>query len=320
MTCRAERNCFAFLLSHAVAVWLGHLGTSLLFITLIYFVEPSHSLLLIAPFFSRDFIALDCRIVGFFLKIGKEIGKVWLKSLTRAKLASLTRPYGMWGERKKNRVSPQSRSLFSASFKTFCLTACEYLNTQKYGLFCRLSLLRNHKTLVMQAALAGPQTADVEKKTRRKPEGVRPNCFRKRLQGPVYFSFLKWRVEGHLLNKNGSYWRVNRSMLTQPYLPGNVLRIRFYAHLQRARLRCIAWTSPKKNKYYATVKFFMKHYSNATSLKPRYFRQRRLTSLWLVLVLALQVVFCSKVSSSAVASLPRNKHFHTHIIWWTQNH
>ena len=86
-------------------------------------------------------------------------------------------------------------------------------------------------------------------------------------------------------------------MLTQQYLPGNVLRIRFYAHLQRARLRCIAWTSPKKNKYYATVKFFMKHYSNATSLKPRYFRQGPFTSLWLVLVHALQVVFCSKVSS-----------------------
>ena len=221
---------------------------------------------------------------------------------------------------KKNRVSPQSRSLFSASFKTFCLTAREYLNTQKYGLFCRLSLLRNPQTLVMQAALADPQTADVEKKTRRKPEGVRPNCFCKRLQGPVYFSFLKWRVEGHLLNKNGSYWRMNRPMLTQQHFPGNVPRIQFYAHLQRPRLRCIAWTSPKKNKYYATVKFFMKHYSNATSLKPRYFRQGPFTSLWLVLVLALQVVFCSKVSSSAVASLPGNKHFHTHIIWWTQNH
>ena len=33
-------------------------------------------------------------------------------------------------------VSPQSRSLFSASFQTFCLTAHAYLNTQKYGLFC----------------------------------------------------------------------------------------------------------------------------------------------------------------------------------------
>ena len=32
-------------------------------------------------------------------------------------------------------VSPQSCSLFSALFQTFCLTAQAYLNTQKYGLF-----------------------------------------------------------------------------------------------------------------------------------------------------------------------------------------
>ena len=45
------------------------------------------------------------------------------------------------GEREKNgifSVSPQSLSLFSASFQTFCLTARAYLNTQKYGLFCSL--------------------------------------------------------------------------------------------------------------------------------------------------------------------------------------
>ena len=36
-------------------------------------------------------------------------------------------------------VSPQSRSLFSASFQTFYLTARAYLNTQKYGLFCSLA-------------------------------------------------------------------------------------------------------------------------------------------------------------------------------------
>ena len=34
--------------------------------------------------------------------------------------------------------SPQSRSLFSASLTTFCLTARAYLNTQRYGLFCSL--------------------------------------------------------------------------------------------------------------------------------------------------------------------------------------
>ena len=35
-------------------------------------------------------------------------------------------------------VSRQSRSLFSASFQTCCLTALAYLNAQKYGLFCSL--------------------------------------------------------------------------------------------------------------------------------------------------------------------------------------
>ena len=67
---------------------------------------------------------LDCKTVGVFFSKGK----AWRKSLTRAKRASLTRP----------RVSLQSRSLFSASFQTFCLTARAYLNTQKYGLFCSL--------------------------------------------------------------------------------------------------------------------------------------------------------------------------------------
>ena len=49
------------------------------------------------------------------------MGKVWSKSPTRLKLASLT------------------RSLFSASFQTFCSTARPYLNTQKYGLFCSVN-------------------------------------------------------------------------------------------------------------------------------------------------------------------------------------
>ena len=75
---------------------------------------------------------------GFFLKISKQNGKVWRKSLTRTKQASLTRPYRACEAREKKNVSPQSRSLFSASFQTFCLTARAYLNTQKYGLFCSL--------------------------------------------------------------------------------------------------------------------------------------------------------------------------------------
>ena len=38
---------------------------------------------------------LDCKTVGFFLKISKEIGKACRKSLTRAKRASLTRSPGL---------------------------------------------------------------------------------------------------------------------------------------------------------------------------------------------------------------------------------
>ena len=37
---------------------------------------------------------VDCKTVGFFFKISKGIGKAWRKSLTRAKRASLTRPWG----------------------------------------------------------------------------------------------------------------------------------------------------------------------------------------------------------------------------------
>ena len=35
---------------------------------------------------------VDCKTVGFILKISKEIGKAWRKSLPCAKRASLTRP------------------------------------------------------------------------------------------------------------------------------------------------------------------------------------------------------------------------------------
>ena len=43
--------------------------------------------------FSLVSLGLDCETVGFFfLKISKEIGKAWRKSLSRAKRASFTRP------------------------------------------------------------------------------------------------------------------------------------------------------------------------------------------------------------------------------------
>ena len=40
----------------------------------------------------RSDVKLDCKTVGFFLKIRKEIGEAWRKSLRRAKRANLTRP------------------------------------------------------------------------------------------------------------------------------------------------------------------------------------------------------------------------------------
>ena len=55
---------------------------------------------------------LDWKTVRFFLKISKEIGKAWLKNLTRAKRASLTRPTGETKE-KKPRLSPVTLSVFS---------------------------------------------------------------------------------------------------------------------------------------------------------------------------------------------------------------
>ena len=44
-------------------------------------------------FFWVLWFCLDCKTVFFFLKISKEIGKAWRKSLTHAKRASRTRPF-----------------------------------------------------------------------------------------------------------------------------------------------------------------------------------------------------------------------------------
>ena len=63
---------------------------------------------------------IDCKTVGFFFKISKEIGKAWRKSLKRAR-ASHAR---------------KALSLFSASFQTFFLTARAYLNTQILNTDC----------------------------------------------------------------------------------------------------------------------------------------------------------------------------------------
>ena len=49
----------------------------------------------------------------FFLKISQEIGKAYCKRLKRAKRASLTRPTGLLGERKKLALAPVSLFVFS---------------------------------------------------------------------------------------------------------------------------------------------------------------------------------------------------------------
>ena len=77
---------------------------------------------------------LDCKTVGFFSKSVKKSVKRGVRAL-RARSVQVGRV-----RREKKNLSPQSRSLFSASFQTFCLTALAYLNTQKYGLFCSLCL------------------------------------------------------------------------------------------------------------------------------------------------------------------------------------
>ena len=54
---------------------------------------------------------------------------IWAKKFTHAHYV-----FPPWSPR----VTAQSRSPFSASLQTFCLTVRAYLNTQKYGPFCSL--------------------------------------------------------------------------------------------------------------------------------------------------------------------------------------
>ena len=97
----------------------------------------------------RPRLDLDCKTVGFFFS--KSVKKS-VKRCVRVLSARSTRaaPARRACEaREKNRisiVSPHSRSLFSASFQTFCLTAHDYLNKQKYGLFCSLGSNRSNRT------------------------------------------------------------------------------------------------------------------------------------------------------------------------------
>ena len=68
---------------------------------------------------------MDCNTVGFFfLKISKEIDKAWRKSRRACEARELILT-------ACGSVSPQSPSLFSASFQTFCLTFCFVLEYAK---------------------------------------------------------------------------------------------------------------------------------------------------------------------------------------------
>ena len=87
----------------------------------------------------------NSRVFFFFSKSVKKLVKHSLRVL-RARSASLTRPTGVLRACGVS-VSPQSRSLFSALFRAFCLTSRAYLNTQKYGLFCSPIYWRQGKRL-----------------------------------------------------------------------------------------------------------------------------------------------------------------------------
>ena len=62
------------------------------------------------------------------------IARGWEKRVIRTNITYAKRTLCIFS------VSPQARSLFSALFQAFCLTA--YLNKQKYGLFCSLRSVR----------------------------------------------------------------------------------------------------------------------------------------------------------------------------------
>ena len=113
------------------------------------------------PFFvfPSSLSSLDCKTVGFFLKISKEIGKAWRKSLTRAKRASLNACRACEA-REKNLflASLPSLAVCFSFVQTFCLTARAYLNTQKYGLLCSLYPLSTPATQAncYQSIVCGP--------------------------------------------------------------------------------------------------------------------------------------------------------------------
>ena len=78
----------------------------------------------------------DCNSILY-----KELKKAYHGPISSQMLTMTLFSFCYWKSLDCN--SPQSHSLFSASFQTFCLTARAYLNTQKYGLFCSLERARS---------------------------------------------------------------------------------------------------------------------------------------------------------------------------------
>ena len=66
----------------------------------------------------NDF-SIDCKTVIFFLQISKEMGKAWRTSLTRAKLANLTRPTGLWVPSLALCFQPRSRPFLRLLARTW---------------------------------------------------------------------------------------------------------------------------------------------------------------------------------------------------------
>ena len=71
------------------------------------------------------------------------IARGWEKRVIRTNITYAKRTVRIFS------FSPQSRSLFSASFQTFCLTARAYLSTPKYGLFCSIEVTEKWQKILV---------------------------------------------------------------------------------------------------------------------------------------------------------------------------
>ena len=99
--------------------------------------------------------------------------------------------------------SPQSRSMFSTLFETFCLTARAYLNTQKYGLFCPVYFLKGRSTLT-QLLLS-----------------LRDWAKSRNLSRPTDEVFLDLAKHSTVFRTSGSCWSWKVMVLTAACMPGS---------------------------------------------------------------------------------------------------